>query len=460
MRIGIVNATIVNASGCQKADILTDGGKIVKIGPDAARMAETCIDASGCYAFAGFIDTHTHFDLDLGVTVTADNFATGTRAAVLGGTTTVLDFATQDRGMSMQDALDLWHRKAAHASCNYGFHMAVSEWNDARIAEMDQMIAQGVTSFKMYMVYDAMRVSDGDIYSALKLAAARNCIVGVHCENFDVLNARIGELHAAGLYTPAAHPVSRPNAVEAEGVARLMRIAELANAPAWVVHLSTREGLEEARRARLRSQEIYLETCPQYLTLDDACYDAPDGAKFIMSPPLRKPADADALLAAMGDGEIDFIGTDHCSFTMAQKALGKDDFSRVPNGGAGVQNRLQLVWTYAYRAGDITLEQLARQLSENAAKLFGMYPQKGVICEGADADIVVYDPSGEGVISHRTNAHNCDNSPFEGMRVEGQVRHVLLNGVHTVSNGKLIAPHGGQYVARGASLRPRRRREP
>ena len=457
MRIGIVNGTIVNRSGRQKADILVEEGKITRIGPDAAREAEKTLDAEGCYVFPGFIDTHTHFDLDLGVTVTADDFRTGTKAAVLGGTTTVLDFATQDRGMTMQDALDLWHKKAEGASCNYGFHMAVSEWNPERIAELDTMIAQGVTSFKMYMVYDTMRVSDGDIYSALKLTAARDCIVGVHCENFDVLNERIRELHAANVFTPNGHPLARPNPVEAEGIARLMRIAQLANAPAWVVHLSTFEGLQEARRARLRGQEVYLETCPQYLVLDDACYDAPDGAKFIMSPPLRKKADQKALLTAMGDHEIDFIGTDHCSFTMAQKALGNGDFAKVPNGGAGVQNRASLVYSYAVEPGIITLEQMAAQLSENAARIFGMHPKKGVLAEGSDADIAVYDPRGESTISWHTNAHHCDNSPYEGVPVKGRIRHVLLNGAPVVEDEKLALAGTGRFVFRGPSQRPRKK---
>lgn len=456
MRIWIQNGTIVQSDGRIQTDVLVEDGKIARLGKMPADAADQVIDAAGCYIFAGFIDTHTHFDLNLGVTVTADDFVSGTRAAVLGGTTCVLDFATQDRGMSMQDALDLWHHKAEGASCNYGFHMAVSEWNDAHIAELDSMVAQGVTSFKMYMVYDTMRVTDGAIYSALKLAAARNCIVGVHCENFDLLNARIDELHAAGLYAPAGHALARPNPVEAEAIARLMRIAELANAPAWVVHLSTREGLEEVRRARARGQEIYLETCPQYLTLDDRCYDLPDGEKFILSPPLRKPLDQDALLGAMGTDEIDVIGSDHCSFMLAQKALGNGDFAKVPNGGAGVQNRAQLIYTYAVRTGRMTLEQMAAQLSENAARLFGMYPRKGVIAVGSDADIAIYDPRGEDVISYKTNAHRCDNSPYEGMAVQGRLRDVLLNGVHVVENGALTQPGKGRYVFRGTSMRPRK----
>ncbi len=453
MRILIRNGTIVRGEGTEQADLLIENGVIARIAPRMSCGADETLDASGRLVFAGFIDTHTHFDLDLGVTVTADDFKTGTRAAVLGGTTCVLDFATQDRGMTMQQALDLWHKKAAGSSCNYGFHMAISEWNDARACEIERMVAQGVTSFKMYMVYDAMRLNDGEIYAALKRMAALDCVAGVHCENYDLLQRRICELGDAGVHGPVGHPLSRPNAVEAEAVARLMRIAELANVPAWVVHLSTKEGLEEATRARDRGQEVYLETCPQYLVLDDSRYAQPDGEKFILSPPLRKKADQDALLFAMGAGKIDFIGTDHCSFTMAQKALGGGEFSKVPNGAAGVQNRAQLIYTCAVRTGRITLPQMASLMSENAAKFFGMYPHKGVLCEGADADVTIYDPSGEGAISYRTNAHNCDNSPYEGMRVLGRVTDVLLGGEPIVRNGALVREGAGRYVFR----RPARR---
>lgn len=456
MRILIRNGLVVGDGGAVSADVLTEDGTILRVAPQIDEAHDACLDAAGCYVMPGFIDTHTHFDLDLGTTVTADNFVTGTRAAVLGGTTTVLDFATQDRGMTMQDALDLWHKKAQGSSCNYGFHMAVSEWNDARIGEIPSMIRQGVTSFKMYMVYDAMRVDDGAIYDALRRTAAEDCIIGVHCENYDLLRQRILECRAAGLSGPTAHPLSRPNIVEAEAVARLMRIAELAEAPAWVVHLSTREGLEEARRARLRGQEVYLETCPQYLVLDDSAYAAEDGARFVLSPPLRKPADAEAILTAMAQDEIDVIGTDHCSFTMAQKALGKDDFTKIPNGGAGVQNRAALIHTCAVQTGRMTVAQMAEQLSGNAARIFGMYPKKGCIAEGSDADIVIFDPKAERTISWRTNAHNCDNSPYEGMRTVGAARDVIVNGVLAVQNGTLVQEGAGRYVFRGRSQRPNR----
>lgn len=455
MRTLIHNGTIVTGQGVSQSDVLIENGFIQTIAPCIRTETDEVIDAAGKYVFAGFIDTHTHFDLDLGVTVTADNFITGTRAAVLGGTTTVLDFATQDRGMTMQDALDLWHKKAQGSSCNYGFHMAISEWSGERAAEVEHMAAQGVTSFKMYMVYDAMRLNDGEIYAALKHMAALDCISGVHCENYDVLNERIHELNSAGLRSPLGHPLSRPNEVEAEAVARLMRIAQLAKTPVWVVHLSTKEGLEEARRARARGQEVYLETCPQYLVLDDARYADADAEKFIMSPPLRKKADQDALFSAMAAGEIDVIGTDHCSFFMKQKALGGGEFSKTPNGGAGVQNRAQLIYTYGVLAGRITLPQMAQLLSENAAKLFGMSPRRGVLAEGADADVVLYDPNVKSVISYKTNAHHCDNSPYEGMAVSGAVTDVLLGGKVVVRGGRLVREGEGRFVFRKPALRYR-----
>ncbi len=448
MQILIKNGTIVRSTGRRKADVLVKDGKIKRIAPNIDAKADRVIDATGCYLFAGFIDTHTHFELDLGNAVTADNFETGTKAAIVGGTTTVLDFATQNRGMTMHDALELWHKKAEKSSCNYGFHMAVAEWNDARKAEVDDMFRAGISSFKMYMVYDAMKVTDGEIYDAQKFIAARGGVIGVHCENYDLLQARIAEEKAKGNTGPTGHPASRPQAVEAEGVARLMRISELSGAPAWVVHLSTADGLEEVRAARRRGVQVYAETCPQYFTLDVSQYAESDGAKYVMSPPLREARDRAAILDGMKKKDIDFIGTDHCSFTMAQKALGKDDFSKIPNGGAGEQNRAELVYTYAVETGAITLEQMALLLSERAARLFGMYPQKGVLRVGSDADLVIFNPNDPHTISWKTNLHAIDNSPYEGVRVSGRARDVLLNGELVVENGRIVQPYRGRYVFR------------
>ena len=457
MQILIQNGTIVRSTGRRKADVLVKDGKIVKIAPNIDAKADRVINAEGCYLFAGFIDTHTHFELNLGSTTTADDFESGTKAAVVGGTTTVLDFATQDRGMTMHDALNEWHRKAdGKSSCNYGFHMAVSEWNDARKAEVDDMFRAGVSSFKMYMVYDAMKVTDGEIYDAQKFIRDRGGVIGVHCENYDLLQARIREERAKGNLGPTGHPASRPQAVEAEGVARLMRIAELSGSPAWVVHLSTADGLEEVRRARKRGVEVYAETCPQYFTLDVSQYAEPDGAKYVMSPPLREAKDRAAILDGMKKKDIDFIGTDHCSFTMAQKAIGKDDFSKIPNGGAGIQNRAELVYTYAVETGAITLEQMALLMSERAAKLFGMFPKKGVLRVGSDADIAIFDPNDPHTISWKTNLHAIDNSPYEGKKVLGRTRDVILNGELVVENGKLVKPYCGRFVFRNPCERYRR----
>ena len=448
MRILIKNASLVFEDRVEKGDLLTEGQRIVQVGGNIDAPADQVIDGSGCFVFPGFIDTHTHFDLEVGSTVTADDFVSGTKAAVVGGTTTVLDFATQERGMTMMDAFQKWSKKAEGSSCHYGFHMAVSEWNEDRIAEIPRMIENGVTSFKMYMVYDNMRVSDGQIYEAIQRLAKEDCIIGIHCENDDIIKARVRELKAAGKTSSRYHAVSRPNVVEADGVGRLMDAAYLAKGPAWVVHLSTKEGLAIARRARERGQEVYLESCPQYLVLEESMYDEPDGAKFVMSPPLRSKADQEALLKAMAAGEIDWIGTDHCSFTMAQKAAGKDDFSKTPNGGAGVQNRAEIVYTRAVKGGYIDMVAMGQLLSTRAAKLFGMYPRKGVLQAGSDADIVIFDPDAPHTIHMATNLHACDNSPYEGYEAAGMARDVILNGELVVETGKLIAAGRGEYVRR------------
>ena len=273
-------------------------------------------------------------------------------------------------------------------------------------------------------------------------------LISMHCENYHVLNAKIAEQKAAGNLSPAAHPLSRPAEVEAEAVGRYLRLAEMAGAKAYVVHLSTGEGLEEARRARARGQEVYLETCPQYLVLDSSRYGAPDAAKYVMSPPLRTKKDQEMLFDGLAGDEIDTVGTDHCSFTMAQKALGKDDFTKIPNGGAGVQNRATLYYTYGVLPGKLTLEQMAAELSANAAKLFGMYPNKGVVAQGADADLVIWNPRHEETISYKTLAHNCDNSPYEGFHVQGQARDVLVNGAWAVKDGTVVKTGLGKYVSR------------
>lgn len=456
MRTLIQNGTLVLERETQKGDLLIDGASIARIAPHIDEKADKVLDAAGLLVFPGFIDTHTHFDLDLPALKTADDFITGSRAALAGGTTMVLDFATQERGMTFLDALEKWQGKARGASCHYGFHMAASEWNEARRAEVAALIERGITSFKMYMVYDNMRVSDADICDALRFLGARDCILGVHCEEDTIIQERIADLLANGETEATAHPASRPDWVEAQGVARLLAAAKEANAPAWVVHLSTEKGLVLARQARREGQEIYLETCPQYLCLTDACYAKEDAARFVMSPPLRKEGDNTALLHALQSGEIDVIGTDHCSFTMAQKATGKN-FAQIPNGGAGVQNRAELLFAHGVAKGYINENQMADLLVINAAKLFGIYPERGVLREGSAADITLFDPQCAHTISHASNLHNCDNSPYEGMQVPGRTKHVFLNGEQVLQDGKVVLEGRGQYIWRKPSLRMRRK---
>jgi dihydropyrimidinase len=454
MKTLIQNGTVVNWDGSREADVLIENDRIVRVAPAIACEDAQVLDARGLYVLPGFIDTHTHFDLDLGFTKTADDFITGTKAAVLGGTTCVIDFATQEPDGTLEDALAAWHEKARGSSCNYGFHMAIARWDARTEAELPLMSAAGVTSYKMYMVYDALRVDDGSIYAALKAIAKENALLGVHCENWDVLRRMIAEVKARGITGPEGHPLSRPAPVEAEAVNRLMRIAELAGAPVYVVHLSTKEGLIEALRARARGQVVYLETCPQYLLLTDERYLQPDGAKFVLSPPLRRDADCDALWQGLKKGEIDFVGTDHCSFTMAQKARGRDDFSLTPNGSAGVQHRGELLYTYGVRAGKISFERMVELLSYEPSRVFGM-EDRGRVAAGMAADVVLWDPEADLCMTDTNSAHNCDNSPYAGFTVRGRARDVFVNGARAVENFALKAAGMGKYMHRKGCIHTR-----
>lgn len=454
----IAGGTVVTGSGSFPADVLIDGERIAAVGrPEEIRkLAEAeageipVTDASGCLLFPGFIDAHTHFDLHVAGTVTADDFYTGTKAAVRGGTTTIVDFGTQYPGETLQEGLRNWHEKAdGKCSCDYGFHMSITDWNPAVSREIDQMIQAGVTSFKLYMTYDT-QVDDKTIYEILKRLKEVRGIAGVHCENSGVIASLQEEAAAEGKMGVSSHPATRPAAAEAEAVQRLLRLAEIADAPVVVVHLTCREGLKEITAARARGQEVYVETCPQYLLMNDSLYQLPgfEGAKYVIAPPLRTESDEEALWKGLKDGAIQTISTDHCSFTTKQKELGIQDFRKIPGGMPGVETRGILMYSEGVCTGKITCEEMCRLLSENPAKLYGMYPRKGVIAPGSDADLVILDPAAEDVITVADQLYNMDYAPFEGRKVKGRVETVFLRGQKVVEGHQVIKELKGQYIAR------------
>lgn len=453
MKLLIKNGDVVSARGVEKLDVLIDGERIARVAANIEEADAHVHDAAGQLIFPGFIDTHTHLDMNTATTHTADDFASGSAAAACGGTTTVLDFATQEHGETLTQALENWHKLAeGKSSCDYGFHMAITEWNTQVKAELAEMKKRGVTSYKLYMAYDNLRVTDDIILEVLEAVKAVEGIVGMHCENGDLVKELTRQLLAEGHTDPSAHPLSRPDIVEAEAIGRYLSIAALAKAPVNIVHLSTKRGLDVIEQARGRGQAVYVETCPQYLTLTDENYLRPDfeSAKYVLSPPLRKDIDRAALWAAVEHGEVDTIGSDHCSFLFRQKELGKNDFSQIPNGAPGVDMRPVLIYTYGVTTKRIDCAQMCALLSENPARLFGMYPQKGAVAEGSDADIVIWDPQWQGTITDENQHTAADYTPYNSMPVQGRPSRVYLRGTQIVQDGELIKENTGIYVHRGS----------
>ena len=452
MKTLLKGGTVVSGSGAQVCDVLIDGEKIERVAAQITCPEANVVDVTGKLLFPGFIDAHTHFDLDVCNTTTADNFDTGTRSAIRGGTTMVIDFACPNKGESLQYGLDLWHKKAdGRSSCDYSFHMTIDDWNDAIKAEVPKMFEQGISSFKMYMTYPAMMIGDKDLFYALEEIKRFGGIAGVHCENAGVIDALIEQHKKDGKMKPASHPECRPNATEAEAVAHLLRICEVADTPVVIVHLSTKEALGEVLAARARGQKVYVETCPHYLLLDDSRYYQDDysaSARYICAPPLRKKEDQDVLWKALANGTIQTVSTDHCSFTLQQKDAGKGDFTKIPGGLPGVETRGELLYTYGVAAGRITKEQMCALLSENPARLYGAYPRKGVLAPGSDADIVVYDPSADHTITAATQHSQAGYTPFEGFAVTGGIAQVYLRGQLAVDHGTCKAGPIGTYIPR------------
>jgi len=449
------NGTVVSGRGTRRADVLVENEKILQVGRNLSDPLARAIDVTGKLLIPGFIDAHTHFDLDVCNTTTADDFDSGTKSAIRGGTTTIVDFACPNKGESLHHGLDLWHRKADGKSwCDYGFHMTIDDWNAEIEKEIDDMYAAGISSFKMYMTYPAMMIGDEAMYKALKKLKEKGGICGVHCENSGVINALIEEKKAAGEMGVSSHPETRPDFLEAEAVSRLLRIAQAVDIPVVIVHLTNAATLAEVTAARRRGQKVYVETCPQYLVLDDSVYyneDFSRAARYVCAPPLRKPEDCRALWAGLRKGDIQTISTDHCAFTLAQKDAGRGDFTKIPGGLPGVEARGELVYSFGVTTRKISLATMCKVLSENPAKLYGMFPRKGVIAPGADADIVVYDPQADHILRAEDMVSRAGYTPYEGFVTHGSVSQVWLRGKLMVENGHVIGEQEGQYIVRGKS---------
>ena len=448
------NGTLVYPSGSRSADLLTDGEKICRIASHIDPPAGCeIVDCAGKLVFPGFIDAHTHFDLHVAGTVTADDFSSGTKAEIAGGTTSVIDFGTAYPGETLNEGLDNWFRKAeAGCSCDYGFHQTITEWNDSISAEIPDMIERGASTFKIYMTYDT-QIDDCTILKVLQRLKECGTTTGCHCENSGLIDA-LREEYAADerRIKVSSHYLTRPAAAEAEAIGRYCHLAEVADEPVIDVHLTCLEGLEEIRAARRRGQKVYVETCPQYLVMDDSLYDNDDfdeASKYVCAPPLRKKTDQDALWKAMADGEIQTVSTDHCSFTIAQKELGKDDFRKIPGGMPGAETRPAVIYSEGVSKGRITKEKMCELLAENPARLYGLYPKKGVLKEGADADIVILDPAAERTISVKTQISKADYAPLEGMKLKGTIDQVYLRGEKVAEDGRVIKENRGQYLKRG-----------
>lgn len=447
--------TIVTAADCYQADIRIEDEIIADIGSQLAQVDDTVLTAEGCYILPGGIDAHTHFDLPVGTISTADDFASGTRAAILGGTTTIIDYATQFKGETLQQGLTNWHRRAAgNCFADYGFHMAITDWNEQVARELPWLSQEaGVTSVKLYMAYKhSLQVDDSALFQVLERARDCGILTCVHCENGDIVDNMIRQFRQQGKTGPVYHPLTRPPRVEQEAVNRLSVLAEMTKAPVFVVHVSCREAMETVAQAKARGIRFFAETCPQYLVLDDSVYQAADfnSAKYVMSPPLRPRENQDYLWDGLKRGILDTVATDHCSFNFqGQKELGRDDFSKIPNGAPGVEHRLGLLYTYGVKAGKISLNQFVDKIAAQPAKLFGLYPKKGTIAPGSDADLVIWDERRQTTISAATHAHNVDYSPYEGMKQQGQAIHVFLRGRQVVKNGRVCtkAPQG-QFLLR------------
>ncbi len=455
MKTLIRNGRVVTAVDDYYADILVDGEFITLIGKQLDVSADKVIDAKNKLVIPGGIDAHTHMDMPFGGTTSCDDFKTGTQAAAHGGTTTIVDFAIQPKGQSIREALDTWHNKASgKASIDYGFHMIVTDLGEKQVPELKHLIDhEGVTSFKLFMAYPGvLLVDDATIYRAMTLAGQNGGIICMHAENGVVINEIIARALAEGKTSPKYHALTRPTKAEAEGVNRAIALAEMAESPVYIVHLSCHDALKKVKEARDNGIPAFAETCPQYLFLDYSYYERPEfeGAKWVMTPPLREKWNQDELWTGLKMNDLQVISTDHCPFCFKdQKELGKNDFTKIPNGGPGVEHRMSLVYNGGVVGGRINVNRFVELTSTSAAKIFGLFPRKGTIAVGSDADIVIFDPKKKMTISAKTHHMNVDYSCYEGVEVQGAAETVLCRGNLVIENYKYVGKPGtGQYLKR------------
>lgn len=458
MKTLIKNGRIVTAVDDYRADILIEDEQISLIGKTLEMEADKVIDASGKLVIPGGIDPHTHMELPFGGTSSSDDFFTGTRAAAFGGTTTIIDFAVQNKGESMLLGADKWHQKAqGKAVIDYGFHLITTEFEDGQQYEMFQLMDEGITSFKLFMAYPGVFLSDdATIFRAMSYAGERGGLVCMHAENGIVINEIIKRFKTQGRLAPKYHALTRPTIAEAEGVHRAIALAEMAETPVYIVHLSCSDALNQVRQARDRGIPAFAETCPQYLFLSIDDYgDGWDGAKYVMTPPLREKHNHADLWKGLKMDDLQVISTDHCPFCMKeQKELGKDDFSLIPNGAPGVEYRMELIYNGGVLENNISLNRFVELTSTAAAKMFGMFPKKGTIAVGSDADIVIFDTEKEHVLSLENQHMNVDYCTYEGKKIKGKVETVLSRGRVVIENGECLVEKGsGQFVKRGECVK-------
>ena len=453
MKTLIKGGTVVTAVDQYKGDVLIEDEKIVSIGTALSLPADKTIDASGKYVLPGGIDVHTHLDMPFGGATSADDFESGTVAAAHGGTTSIVDFAIQSRGQTLRQAWEAWMKKAeGKAAIDYGFHMIITDLPESVEKEMDAMVAEGVTSFKLFMAYrGVLMLDDGSIFRAFLRTAGNGGTICMHAENGDVIDVLVRRALADGHTAPKWHALTRPPQAEAEATYRAICLSEMAGVPLYVVHLSAAEALEQITLARDRGLPAYAETCPQYLFLSYANYEEPgfEGAKYVMSPPLRAAGNEERLWRGLASNDLQAISTDHCPFCMKEKELGKNDFSKIPNGAPGIETRMNLVFDGGVRAGRISLNRFVELTSTSPAKIFGLFPRKGTIAPGSDADIVIFDPNKKHVLSVRTLHMKVDYNPYEGRQITGAAETVLSRGRVVIENGKFVGKAGaGQFLKR------------